>query len=270
MAIKGVHRLVAVVVLGLIIGCSGYAHALTALDEGAKISEISHGFAMMSMTPSVSDYLDDPKTTCTMFITDNKGFEASIEKLGPHIGQITSNETLVELMFNYAVIPGKAMKLNEFKDGEYMTRAKEALSVLNYKNQTYVYSNTKFPILVKKANQKVGKCILHIIAEPVRPPSMLPMMHEWYAEYVAEHPEAAKADAERAKLVAQAQAEKAKAAGLPVPKANATAAAAATSAAPAASNAGNTTAASPAPNSAAGVQTAAGLLLGAAAMVAML
>ena len=133
----------------------------------------------------------------------------------------------------------------------------------NHRNQTYVYSNTKFPILVKKANQKVGKCILHIIAEPVRPPSMLPMMHEWYAEYVAKHPEVAKADAERAKLVAQAQAEKAKAAGLPVPKANATEPAAA-------SHAGNTTAASPAPNSAAGVQTAAGLLLGAAAMVAML
>ena len=62
-----------------------------------------------------------------------QGFEASIEKLGPHIGQITSNETLVELMFNYAVIPGKAMKLKEFKDGEYMTRAKEPLYVLNYK-----------------------------------------------------------------------------------------------------------------------------------------
>jgi hypothetical protein len=36
-------------------------------------------------------------------------------------------------MFNYAVIPGKAMKLKDFKDGQIMTRAGEPLSVLNYR-----------------------------------------------------------------------------------------------------------------------------------------
>jgi hypothetical protein len=129
-----------------------------------------------------------------------------------------------------------------------------------------VYSSTKFPIQVKKANQKAGKCLLHIIAEPLRPPSMLPMVQAWYEEYLAKHPEAVKADAERAKLVAQAQAEKAKAAGLPVPKVNETSAA---PAAPAAAGAGaNETSA--APSSATGVTTTAGLLLGAAAMVAIL
>jgi hypothetical protein len=51
---------------------AGYANAVTALDEGGKIKEISSGFAMLSMTPGINEYLADPKTVCTLFIPDNK------------------------------------------------------------------------------------------------------------------------------------------------------------------------------------------------------
>lgn len=53
--------------------------------------------------------------------------------LGPHVGQLSQNETLGRLLFDYAVIPNKAMKLSDFKDGKYMTRAGEPLRVLNFK-----------------------------------------------------------------------------------------------------------------------------------------
>ena len=64
--------------------------------------------------------------------TSLQGLEKSMEQLGPHVGQLTMNETMSSLIFDYAVIPGKAMKLSEFKDGAIMTRAKEPLYVLNY------------------------------------------------------------------------------------------------------------------------------------------
>jgi hypothetical protein len=62
-----------------------------------------------------------------------QGFNESLEKLGPHVGELSQNETLGQLIFDYAVIPGRAMKLSEFKDGVYMTRAKEPLYVMNVK-----------------------------------------------------------------------------------------------------------------------------------------
>jgi len=170
---------------------AGSASAATALDDAAKIQDVSTAFMAITMTPDISDYLSDPKTVCTVFPPDNAGLEKSMEQLGPHVGQLTMNETMSRLIFDYAVIPGKAMKLSEFKDGKIMTRAKEPLYVLNYQGKTYIFSNPDHPVLVKKSNIKAGKCLVHIVGETVPPPSTLEQMDAWYKEYVQAHPEKA-------------------------------------------------------------------------------
>jgi hypothetical protein len=57
----------------------------------------------------------------------------TLEKLGPHLGEITMNETMVESLLNSAIVPDKAIKGSELANSSWKTRNGEKVHITKVK-----------------------------------------------------------------------------------------------------------------------------------------
>ena len=56
---------------------------------------------------------------------------SGIAKLGPHVGQVTSNESAIQDLFDYSIIPGRALVAKDLRDGPIRTRQGGMLNVIH-------------------------------------------------------------------------------------------------------------------------------------------
>ena len=57
----------------------------------------------------------------------------AITKLGPHLGEITMNESMVEALLNFAIVPDKAIKGSDLANTSWKTRNGETLYITKVK-----------------------------------------------------------------------------------------------------------------------------------------
>lgn len=149
---------------------------------GASHPDVSQALRIAGGDKELAAYLADPDTVCTFFVPTNEAMATSMKNLGKFVGLASQNASLQATTFNYHVIPGRALtaaQLAKLAPPRVMTRANETLYVWTRGGKPLIYSNPAYPVPLKAADIKAGRCLVHTIGTALVAPSTQPLITQW-------------------------------------------------------------------------------------------